>query len=100
MVIAIASLFHIENKNLKTVFEQVDKVLINGGFLLFAIRYGHGKINEQNFHSIDGEDFYRNFIGHTLYDILEASKDYFEYTCKMETDMPIWKFHVLTRKEQ
>ncbi len=99
-IMSIACLVHIENNDLNTAFEQMSKVLNADGLLLFSIRYGNGKINEQSLRFIDGVSFDRNFIGHTLEEILQASKERFEYVRKMETDMPIWEYHLLKRKKE
>lgn len=97
-VMAIASLVHIENQNLRKAFKQMDKVLAAGGLALFAIRYGSGKIEELSRLSADGESLDRNFIAHNLEEIVSASKDFFEYISELETDMPIWEFHLFRKK--
>ncbi|MGN0629493.1 MAG: class I SAM-dependent methyltransferase [Oscillospiraceae bacterium] len=97
-VMTIACLVHIENKDLSTAFRRMSTVLKSVGLVLFSIRFRNGKIDVQSFCTVDGEEFDRNFIGHTIDEILAASGRWFEYVTELETDMPIWEYHVLRKK--
>ena len=52
----------------------------------------------QSFRTVDREEFDHNFIGHTIDEILAASGQWFEYVTELETDMPIWEYHIIRKK--
>ena len=48
-------------------------VLSENGRLFISIREGVGKIPERSLATIDGEEYDRNFIAHTLDELIEAA---------------------------
>ena len=95
-IIVIAGLVHIETTKLPLAFEQMRKVLKRGGKLLVSIREGIGKI-EGSLCEIEGMQYDRNFIAHTLDELKKASEESFSYQCEMKSDMPAWKNYVFSR---
>lgn len=98
-IMATACLVHIESKDLSTAFRRMSTVLKSGGLVPLSIGFGNGKIDVQSFRTVDGEEFDHNFIGHTIDEILAASGQWFEYVTELETDMPIWEYHIIRKNE-
>ncbi|MBD5453165.1 MAG: class I SAM-dependent methyltransferase, partial [Lachnospiraceae bacterium] len=65
-IIVIAGLVHIETTKLPLAFEQMRKVLKKGGKLLVSVNEGIGKIEDRSLCEIEGMQYDRNFIAHTL----------------------------------
>lgn len=96
-IIVIAGLVHIENENLPLTFVQMSKVLKKDGKLLVSIREGVGKMEDRSLCEIEGEQYDRNFIAHTLEELIKATEGLFSYQCEMKSDMLIWKYYVFSR---
>lgn len=96
-IIVIAGLVHIETAKLPLAFEQMYKVLKRGGKLLVSIREGIGKMEDRSLCEIEGLQYDRNFIAHTLEELQEAAEGLFVYECEMESDMLVWKNYVFSR---
>lgn len=96
-IIVIAGLVHIETTKLPLAFEQMRKVLKKGGKLLVSVNEGIGKIEDRSLCEIEGMQYDRNFIAHTLDELKKASEESFSYQCEMKSDMPVWKNYVFSR---
>ncbi len=96
-IIVIAGLVHIETAKLSLAFEQRHKVLKKDGKLLVSIKEGTGKIEDRSLCEIEGMQYDRNFIAHTLDELKKASEGSFSYQCEMKSDMPVWKNYVFSR---
>ena len=96
-IMVIAGLVHVENANLPLSFEQMSKVLKKGGKLLVSIREGIGKIEDVSFCEMEGAQYDRNFIAHTLGELKKAAEGLFSYQCEMTSDMSAWKYYVFSR---
>ncbi len=96
-IIVIAGLVHIETTKLPLAFEQMHKVLKKDGKLLVSIKEGIGKIEDRSLCEIEGMQYDRNFIAHTLDELKKASEGSFSFQCEMKSDMPVWKNYVFSR---
>lgn len=96
-IIAIAGLVHVETANLPLAFEQMHKVLKKEGKVLVSIREGNGKMEGKSLTEIEGVQYDRNFIAHTLDELIKATDGLFSYQCEMKSDMPAWKNYVFGR---
>ena len=97
-ILLSAGLVHIETEDLPLAFDQMAKVLRPGGLLLASIREGTGKLEEWSFRTIDGEDYDRNFIAHTLDELVEGAGARFSYQRELPSDMPIWRQYLFRRE--
>lgn len=93
-IVVIAGLVHIEREKLPLAFAQMRKVLKKEGRLLISVREGIGKIEDRSLCEIEGVQYDRNFIAHTLEELQEAAEGMFSYQCEMRSDMSVWKNYV------
>lgn len=96
-IIVIAGLVHIETTKLPLAFEQMHKVLKKEGKVLVSIRKGSGKIEDKSLTEIGGVQYDRNFIAHTLDELINATEGLFSYQGEMRSDMPVWKNYVFRK---
>ena len=96
-IIVIAGLVHIETAKLPLAFEQMHKVLKKDGKILVSVKEGIGKVEDRSLCEIEGMQYDRNFIAHTLNELKKASEGSFSYQCEMKSDMPAWKNYVFDR---
>lgn len=96
-IIVIAGLVHIETEKLPLAFEQMRKVLKEGGKLLVSVREGSGKMEDKSFCEIGGVQYDRNFIAHTPEELKKAAEGLFSYQGEMKSDMRVWKNYVFNR---
>lgn len=89
-ILLSAGLVHVENRDLPLVFRQMARVLRLGGYALCSIREGRGKLSEWSMREIDGEIYDRNFIAHTLDELLTAAKGVLTYQRELPSEMAIW----------
>ena len=90
-ILLSAGLVHIETKDLALAFAQMAKTVRPGGYVLASIREGSGKLDEWSLREIDGEQYDRNFIAHTLEELTGAAQGLFSYCRELPSDMPIWR---------
>ncbi len=96
-IIIIAGLVHIETAKLPLAFEQMHKVLKKDGRILVSIREGIGKMEDRSLCEIEGVQYDRNFIAHTLEELKKAAEGLFAYQGEMKSDMIVWKNYVFSR---
>lgn len=96
-IIIIAGLVHIETENLRTAFLQMHSVLNENGHLFITVRDGVGKIPERSVTTIDGEDYDRNFIAHTLDELIRESDGLFTFEQEVGFDGTIWRNYIFKR---
>lgn len=97
-IIVIAGLVHIETTKLPLAFRRMREALKRDGMLLVSVREGVGKIDDRSLCEIDGEQYDRNFIAHTLEELKRATEGLFVYQREMNSDMPaVWKYYVFKR---
>lgn len=97
-ILLSAGLVHIETADLPLAFAQMAKVLKPGGFLLASIREGEGKLADLSFREIDGEQYDRNFIAHTLEELVTAAEGLFTYRRELPSDMAVWRQYLFQRE--
>lgn len=96
-IMVIAGLVHIETEKLPLAFEQMHKVSKKEGKLLVSIREGIGKMEDRSLCEIEGMQYDRNFIAHTLEELKKAAEGLFTYQCELKSDMRVWKNYVFGR---
>ena len=96
-IIVIAGLVHIETAKLPLAFKQMHKVLKKDGKILASVTEGIGKIEDRSLCEIEGMQYDRNFIAHTLDELKKASEGSFSFQCELKSDMPVWKNYVFSR---
>lgn len=96
-IIVIAGLVHIDQKKLPLAFEQMGKVLKKEGMLLISVREGIGKMEDRSLCEIEGVQYDRNFIAHTLEELQKAAEGVFSYQCELRSEMSVWKNYVFKR---
>ena len=97
-IICYAGLVHIEHHDLPTAFARMAQVLRPDGFLLAAVREGHGRIDSLSIREMDGETYDRNFIGHTLEDLTSSVGPEFTYLRELSSSMMIWHAYLFQRQ--
>lgn len=96
-IIVIAGIVHVEQKDLRLAFERMHNVLKDKGAVLLSIREGSGKMPERSLCVLDEEEYDRNFIGHTLDELVVESHGLFQFEKELESDMQVWKNYVFKR---
>lgn len=97
-ILLSAGLVHVETADLPRAFAQMAKVVKPGGYVLASIREGSGRLEEWSLREIDGEQYDRNFIAHTLDEVTRAAKGLFAYRRELPSDMPIWRQLLFARE--
>jgi SAM-dependent methyltransferase len=97
-ITVIAGLIHLENHELSTAFESMSKVLKDDGYALLVVLDGEGKQNQLSYVNIDEEEYDRNFVAHTLNELIENSKGILEYQREMLPDPEdTWKRYLFKK---
>lgn len=99
-IVIIAGLVHIENSDLSTAFMRMHSILNKSGKIFISVREGVGKIPERSLTTIDGEEYDRNFIAHTLDELIEASKGLFSFEEEVGIDGTVWHNYVFKREDK
>lgn len=99
-IVIIAGLVHIENSDLSTAFMRMHSILNKSGKIFMSVREGVGKIPERSLTTIDGEEYDRNFIAHTLDELIEASKGLFSFEEEVGIDGTVWHNYVFKREDK
>lgn len=97
-ILLSAGLVHVETADLPRAFAQMAKVVKPGGYVLASIREGSGRLEEWSLREIDGEQYDRNFIAHTLDEVTRVAKGLFAYRRELPSDMPIWRQLLFARE--
>lgn len=98
-VILIAGLVHIENAQLETAFFNMEHVLNENGMLFISVCGGEGKVSEWSLTTIDGEEYDRNFIAHTLDELIAASAQSFSFVTEVGADDSSWHNYIFQKKK-
>ena len=93
-VFCIAGLVHIEKNRLRTAFANMRAVLNDNGQLFITVREGNGKIPEWSIKVIDGVEYDRNFIGHSLEELVTESIGLFEFVDEVGYDGTVWHNYI------
>ena len=93
-VFCIAGLVHIEKYRLRTAFANMRAVLNDNGQLFITVREGNGKIPEWSIKVIDGVEYDRNFIGHSLEELVTESIGLFEFVDEVGYDGTVWHNYI------
>lgn len=99
-ILLSAGLVHVENQELSLVFRHMARVLSPGGYALCSIREGRGKLEEWSMREIDGETYDRNFIAHTLDELLTAAEGILTYQRELPSEMAIWHQYLFRKDSQ
>ncbi len=98
-IFVIAGLVHIENDQLKTAFANMRNVLNDNGRLFITVREGSGKNSRWSIKVIDGVEYDRNFIGHSLEELITESTGLFEFVNEVGDDGTGWHNYIFKRAE-
>jgi 2-polyprenyl-3-methyl-5-hydroxy-6-metoxy-1,4-benzoquinol methylase len=96
-IAALALIVHIEDSDLKIIFDNFSKIIKPSGVLFIAYVEGDGLNKKRSFVEIDGEKYNRAFYCHKPERIIEvAQKSKFNYYDEWFLDKQIrqWKFFV------
>ena len=96
-VIIIAGLVHIEQTQLSLAFSRMWDVLKDQGKLFVTVREGEGKSREWSIKVIDGEEYDRNFICHSLKELIDAASGLFTFEQEVGYDGTVWHNYVFKR---
>lgn len=93
-IFVIAGLVHIESNELKQAFFHMRNVMKENGYVFLTIWEGKGKISNRSVTVIDGDEYDRNFIGHTLDELMDASDGLFSYVEEVAYDGSKWHNYI------
>lgn len=96
-ILICAGLVHIETKDLPLAFARMAAVVRPGGYVLSSVREGVGKLDEWSLREVDGEEYDRNFIAHTLSELTAAAEGLFSYRQELPSDMAVWRQYLFER---
>ena len=96
-IACIAGIIHIEENKLERVFQNMDEVLNDDGYLLLVFKTGG--MNKQTI-ELNGEVYARNFIYHTKTELNKHCKNYFNFVKDLtpSIDNSGWKFYIYKKK--
>lgn len=95
-LICVAGLIHLENDKLPLAFQNMHTILNDNAYTLIVVREGSGKRKESSLVSYNGIDYDRNFICHTIDELVAYSKGYFEFVEKLE-DQGDWRYYIFKK---
>lgn len=96
----IAGLVHLSNDKLPKAFEQINKILYDGGFLFLVVKDGNGKSSSSSYKTINGEDYDRDFYLHTLEELKLYSLGNFNLVKELSIgDDPSWKCYIFKKRQ-
>lgn len=93
-IFVIAGLVHIESTELKQAFSHMRNVMKENGYVFLTTWEGKGKISNRSVTVIDGDEYDRNFIGHTLDELMDASDGLFSYVEEVAYDGSKWHNYI------
>lgn len=96
-ILICAGLVHIETKDLPLAFARMAAVVRPGGYVLASVREGVGKLDEWSLREVDGEEYDRNFIAHTLSELTAAAEGLFSYRRELPSDRAVWRQYLFER---
>ena len=67
------------------------------GELFVTVREGRGKLLDRSIRQVDGETYDRNFIGHTLDELVEACEGLFAFVQEADDDGTGWHNYIFRR---
>jgi len=96
----IAGLVHLPNDKLTKAFEQINKILYNGGFLFLVVKDGTGKSSSSSYKTINGETYDRDFYLHTLEELKRYSLEKFNLIKELSIgEDSSWKCYIFKKPE-
>lgn len=99
-VFVIAGLVHIEKNQLRTAFSNMREVLNENGQLFVTVREGNGKIPEWSICVVEDVEYDRNFIGHSLNELIEEAAGLFEFVDEVGFDGTVWHNYIFKCAER
>lgn len=93
-IFVIAGLVHIETDQLRQAFSRMHDVVQANGGLFITIREGKGKLFDRSLTVIDGEEYDRNFIAHTLDELVDAASGLFNFLREVGHDGTAWHNYI------
>ncbi len=96
-IFVIAGLVHIETNQLRQAFSRMHDVAHENGGLFITICEGKGKLPDRSFTVINGEEYDRNFIAHTLDELVDAASGLFNFLQEVGHDGTAWHNYIFQR---
>lgn len=96
-IFVIAGLVHIETDHLRQAFTRMYDVVKENGGLFITIREGKGKLLDRSLTVINDEEYDRNFIAHTLDELIEAADGLFNFLQEVGYDGTVWHNYIFQR---
>ncbi len=94
-VFVIAELVHIETDQLRQAFSRMHDVVRENSRLFITIREGKGKL--ESLTVVNGEEYDRNFIAHTLDELVDAASGLFGFLREVGYDGTVWHHYIFQR---
>jgi SAM-dependent methyltransferase len=97
-ILCCAGLIHLSNDEMKVAFQQMYKVIKDGGHLFLVVYDGTGKRLDWQYKTIDGITYDRTFYRHSLYELKDASAGMFTYIQEFEhEDDDKWRYYIFKK---
>lgn len=96
-IFVIAGLVHIETDQLRQAFSRMHDVVKENGGLFITIREGKGKLLDRSLTVINGEEYDRNFIAHTLDELVDEAAGLFNLLQEVGHDGTVWHNYIFQR---
>lgn len=94
----IAGLVHLPNEKLAKAFQEIFKVLNEGGFLFAVVKDGIGKNPKASYSYINGEDYDRDFYLHSLEELKQYSLGKFGFVREILLgEESTWKYYIFKK---
>lgn len=93
-IFVIAGLVHIETAQLRQAFSRMHDVAKKNGRLFITIREGKGKLLDRSLMVVNGEEYDRNFIAHTLDELMDAASGLFHFLQEVGYDGTVWHNYI------
>lgn len=93
-IFTIAGLVHIETDQLRQAFSRMHDVVQKSGGLFITIREGQGKLLNRSLMIVNGKEYDRNFIAHTLDELKDAASGLFNFVREVGHDGTVWHNYI------
>lgn len=93
-IFVIAGLVHIETDQLRQAFSRMHDVVRENGGLFITISEGKGKQLDRSLQVVNGEEYDRNFIAHTLEELVDAASGLFNFLQEVGHDGTVWHNYI------
>lgn len=97
-ILCCAGLIHLNNKEMKLAFQQMNKVVKEGGYLFLVVYDGEGQRLDWQYITINGITYDRIFYRHSLAELKEASDGLFTYVREFDHEPDDkWRYYIFVK---